>query len=225
MLHEYNAEGTVELDLGTPKNDEVVTVLTDWIHSGDCNVFYAANNEFGHNLGNNEKPQDTAEMFAADHALFYCYGIKAAELLAGMDVKYGILPPPLANAEQEKYVTTTFGTSYFSIERGLSDARKERAAFILEALNYYSYTMVKDVYYENNLKLRYSSDPQTSDMLDYVVENAYIDFAHITDNYTGGLRSVMLSAIINKMSLSTVWRANQKQAKNKLAEYIEGYLK
>ena len=95
---------------------------------------------------------------------------------------------------------------------------------MLEALNYYSYTMVKDVYYENNLKIRYASDPDTSNMVDYVVKSTFIDFGHVTNGFTGSLRDSLLSAAVSGNSLAQSWKSLKTVSKKSLEKYIEGYL-
>lgn len=219
----YEDDGSITYSFANNKNQSIVSTLSEWI-VGNPEVFYASYNKVnGHGLGVNERPTDTAEYFAGNHALFYCYGLRTAELLASLDMEFGILPPPTAE-EGAEYVTTTFGTSYFAIERGRSQEQQEFAAFILEALNYYSYTMVKDVYYEKTLKLQYGgTDVQAKDMIDMVVERAYLDFAYISQ--AGYLIEKVLDCIMNETSLSSVWISNESNVTSALANYLNGYLK
>ena len=122
------------------------------------------------------------------------------------------------------YVTTTFGTSYFAIERGRTPEQQEFAAFMLEALNYYSYTMVKDIYYEKTLKLQYGgADRHAKDMIDMVIERAYLDFAYISG--AGGLMGSILTCTMDNKSLSSVWMSSETSAMSALEEYLNGYLK
>ncbi len=219
----FEDDGSVSYSFSTNKNQQIVDTLSEWI-VGNPEVFYASYSKTnGHGLGINERPTTTAEYFAGNHALFYCYGIKTAELLASLDMEFGILPPPAAE-EGEEYVTTTFGTSYFAIERGRTEEQQEFAAFILEALNYYSYTLVKDVYYEKTLKLQYGgTDRQAKDMIDMVVERAYLDFAYICG--AGDLMGKALTCIMDEQSLSSVWIKNETVVTAALADYLNGYLK
>ena len=217
---------TIYYDFVTPTNEAIAQKLTKWLRDGyDSEVYYCAYGTVGHDLGVNERPTVTAQMFSAGHSLFYCYGLKTAELLVSLNTKFGILPAPLMNGEQENYISTTFGTSYFAIERHHPEEQKNFAAFILEALNYYSYTMVKDVYYIKTLKLRYASDVAVRDMLDFVVENTYLDFAYLTSSHTGNLMGKMLSCITNGTALSTAWISLEGSALEKLQTYLQGYLK
>lgn len=219
----FEDDGSVTYSFSTNSNQQIADTLSEWI-VGNPEVFFASYNKtYGHGLGINERPTTTAEYFAGNHALFYCYGIKTAELLASLDMEFGILPPPAAE-EGEEYVTTTFGTSYFAIERGRTEEQQAFAAFVLEALNYYSYTMVKDVYYEKTLKLQYGgTDRQAKDMIDMVVERAYLDFAYICG--AGDLMGKALTCIMEEQSLSSVWIKNETAVTTALADYLNGYLK
>ena len=219
----YEEDGSVLYNFATDKNQQVADLLSDWI-LGSNEVFYADGSDFGHKLSSNENPAVTAEMFAGGHSLFYCYGIKTAELLASLNVEFGVLPPPLLDQDQEDYITTTFGTSVFAIERGRTEEQKQFASFVLEALNHYSYTIVREVYYEKTLKLQYGgTDKETKDMIDTVVESAYIDFAYVSG--AGNLMGNMLNCIVNDTSLTSKWIEIESNANAKLAEYLEGYLK
>lgn len=222
----YDEDGNVQFTFNTPKNQTVADTLRAWAFDGVGDVFYCAYNEVGHNLGINENPTVTAQMFAENRALFYCYGIKTAELLATSydTLDFGILPAPTLKSG-DPLVSTTFGTSYFSIERGRNEEQKDFASFILEALNYYSYTMVKDVYYKQVLKLRYADDLEDSEMIDYVIENAYLDFAYLTDNYTGRLLSYMEKSIVEGTGLDSRWESIGTEAQTRLQDYIDGYKK
>ena len=216
-------DGSISYQFATANNQKIVDMLSEWM-VGNPDVFYASyNTSYGHGLGINERPTVTAEYFANNHALFYCYGLKTAELLASLDMEFGILPPP-AVEEGAEVVTTTFGTSYFAIERGRSSEQQEFAAFMLEALNYYSYTLVKDIYYEKTLKLQYGgADRQAKDMIDMVIDAAYLDFAYISG--AGGLMGSILTCTMEEQSLSSVWMKKESTATSALEEYLNGYLK
>ena len=226
QLSTYDEGGNVQFTFNTPKNQTVADKLHAWVFDGVGDVFYCAYNEVGHNLGVNENPTVTAQMFAENRALFYCYGIKTAELLATNHdtLDFGILPAPTLKSG-DPLVSTTFGTSYFSVERGRNEEQKDFASFILEALNYYSYTMVKDVYYKQVLKLQYADDLEDSEMIDYVIENAYLDFAYLTDNYTGHLLSYMEKSIVEGTGLDSRWESIGTKAQTRLQDYIDGYKK
>ena len=226
QLSTYDEGGNVQFTFNTPKNQTVADKLHAWVFDGVGDVFYCAYNEVGHNLGVNENPTVTAQMFAENRAFFYCYGIKTAELLATNHdtLDFGILPAPTLNSG-DPLVSTTFGTSYFSVERGRNEEQKDFASFILEALNYYSYTMVKDVYYKQVLKLQYADDLEDSEMIDYVIENAYLDFAYLTDNYTGHLLSYMEKSIVEGTGLDSRWESIGTKAQTRLQDYIDGYKK
>ena len=72
---------------------------------------------------------------------------------------------------------------------------------------------------------RYADDLEDSEMIDYVIENAYLDFAYLTDNYTGHLLSYMEKSIVEGTGLDSRWESIGTKAQTRLQNYIDGYKK
>ena len=219
----YYDDGSPYIELATTTNQGIVDAMGSWMRNNP-EVFYTSYSEnYGHGLGQNENPATAAQYFKDGHALFFCYGIRAAEKLASLDMEYGVLPHPTLEGGTD-YKTTTFGTSFFAIERQRTDEAKAFASFMLEALNYWSYDIVKPVYYEKTLKLQnVGNDKEAADMIDLAVEGAYLDLGYISN--IGNCVSMIEKGVMQGTSLSQLWTSDNGKTEQELADWVNGYLR
>lgn len=118
------------------------------------------------------------ETFAAGRVVMMSNHIYATEYIRDMDDDYGIIPIPKYDQTQEKYISQVgTSTSTFFVPRTQKDL--DLVAKFIECEAYFGYTHVSPVYYETALKAKYASDPNMSEMLDIVRENATIDFLFV----------------------------------------------
>lgn len=217
----YEDDGSLYLDYNAAGNQDAIDALKAWIVNNP-EVFYCSyNTTYGHGLGQNEDPKVSAGYFTSGHALFYNMGLMTAKVLAGAGMEFGVLPQPTLEKGQVGS-THTFGLSCFAIERQRTDDQKEFGMFVLEALCYYNYADVKEVYYEKTLKLqRAGTDKEAAEMIDLAVENAYIDVLCVAERVQLGFDA----AIFKGQSLSSIWIANGTKYQNALTQWVDGYLK
>lgn len=94
---------------------------------------------------------------------------------AGFD--YGVLPYPKFDESQESYYTrAATGTTVFAVA---ATADTEIAAAVLEAMGSESYRTVIPTYYEVALKVKYTSDDKSAQVLDMIKANVKVDFASV----------------------------------------------
>jgi hypothetical protein len=93
-----------------------------------------------------------------------------------MDEHYTILPYPMYDDEQEKYMTGAMDNySVMTIPYNAPDF--EMVSVIIEALNYESRERVFPVYYEQSLQSQYARDPETIAMLDILMDGRTFDLS------------------------------------------------
>lgn len=126
--------------------------------------------------GNGKYPP--RESFAEGRVAMMTNYIYATEYIRDMDNDYGIIPIPKYDKDQEKYLTQIgTSTSTFFIPQTQTDL--DLVSKFIECEAYFGYTEVSPVYYESTLKSKYASDPNMSQMLDIVRENATISFMFV----------------------------------------------
>ncbi len=110
------------------------------------------------------------------------------EYLRNMTDKYGIIPLPMLNEEQDDYYSYAHDQmTAFGMANTVSEDRREMLGAVLEAMASESYRYITPAYYEVALKSKYVSDPESWTMLDLVTNNLYIDAGVL---YTKSINSV-----------------------------------
>lgn len=118
--------------------------------------------------------------FSAGKTLFIPYTPMGATHLREMTDDFGVLPIPKLNDDQEKYTTYVHnGFSAFAIVQTCKDPNV--AAAVCEAMGAENYRNVTTAYYEVALKVKYSRDDVSSQMLDLIRDSIRFDFAYIND--------------------------------------------
>lgn len=117
--------------------------------------------------------------FSNNRVLFAMAPLNCFTILRGGNADYGILPLPKYDEKQKNYITYGYGILFNGISATASDF--ERAAVILEAINYQSYKLVLPEYKETTLKYKAidADDDGTRAMLDIIYASVATDFASV----------------------------------------------
>ena len=100
------------------------------------------------------------------------------------DDDYGILPYPKYDENQAEYKTMVDGShGAQAVPKTVSDL--EFVGIITEALNAESYKQVTPAFYDVALKVKYTSDLESAEIIDTIVENRVFDFGYVYDNFKG----------------------------------------
>ncbi len=125
------------------------------------------------------------------------------EIMRSMEDEYGVVPMPKFNKEQESYHTLLHDQfTVITIPTTVTGDKLDMISAVLEAMGSASYQIVKPVYYEDTLRTKLASDPDTSAMLELIVDGTYIDLA-ILDTGFGvhhGLRDMVKKKTNNTAS-------------------------
>jgi len=140
---------------------------------------------FYNNRGTYSFPESTEyperAIFKNGESLFMNGYINTAEELRDMDDDFGVVPYPKFDEAQEKYRSRSQDAfSFFSVPATCSEF--EFAGAVTEALAAESYRFLTPTYYEVAMKIKYSRDDETSQMLDIIRNGVQSDFAYTYSN-------------------------------------------
>ena len=167
---------------------------------------------------------DIRDCFAAGNCLFALNAFSATKMIkqSGTSIKYGILPYPMLDSEQEEYISTCEGSEDFSIL--MSAKSREKSAIFLNAFNYYSYALVRPAYYDAFLKLQTAEDADDSRMIDLIMKNVYVDFGYVYNTELGGYCTYAFTmAREHRNEYSSFYSSAETAVKERLNNLIDAY--
>jgi hypothetical protein len=157
--------------------------------------------------------------FAEGRAIFLIHFLESAVLqLRGMEQNYGLLPLPKFNEQQESYVSyiNAWNCAFVGIP---STADYERSAFLMEAMAYASYRMVRPYVYDVKLHNRAARDEESERMIDIIIETSYLDLNGIYN--WGGVNDILGNAIFTDAPLVSQFEARIGTIEGAIDRFIE----
>ena len=155
--------------------------------------------------------------------------LETAEM-RNMEDAYGVVPIARLTEEQDGYYSP-LGDGAFVIAAPTTTTgeKLDRLGAVLEAMGSASYRIIKPAYYETTLRTKLVSDPQSSEMLDLIIENIRIDAGYIYvtafESFHHGFRDIIASGVNSTTSLySSKLKLTEKKVKSlnvKLARLAE----
>ena len=116
--------------------------------------------------------------FASGKSLFLGNaGLGTVEKIRDMECDFGILPSPKFDEAQTTYRTLVHDGGYIGAVNGNS-ANLDAAGAILEALNAETYRSVTPTYYETALKVKYTRDDTSAQMIDMIHDTLMTNFIY-----------------------------------------------
>ncbi len=123
------------------------------------------------------------EAFISGKVLFGGYQrVSSLEVFRDMTAEIGVVPYPKMDAAQEHYVTSSHDTANVGAIPMTCDQMDMMSA-VLEVLSRETYDSVMPAYYETALKVKYSRDDTSSQMLDIIRANISCVFPVAYGNY------------------------------------------
>ncbi len=122
--------------------------------------------------------QEIVNIFANGGALFMPekIGTVCDEVMRSANIRYGLLPMPKLNKEQEAYTSTV--TVWWCSAMAIPISNQEKLAatcYAMEALAYYGQELVTPQYYIHTLKDKRFEDDESAEMLDLIFRNKTYD--------------------------------------------------
>ena len=170
-----------------------------------------------------EWPYITAQMFKNGQVIFntgmFC---DALVRFKDMEDDYGIIPFPKWDEQQSDYYTMIDGHGpLLAVLQTEQDP--EMVAIITEAMSAESYNLVTPAYYEVALKIKYSRDEESVQMLDLIKSGIKYDFGYIYDGWQGvafGLQELFAS---QKKDFASYFEKKEKSALKYYNKIIDMY--
>lgn len=224
--------------LGKNESDEYEVVLDlDRLHSmteKTLQLFYETDNatyRVGHIIYDAEQA-DIRQMFADGYGAMATLRVMELEngAMRNMESKYGVVPMPKLNEEQESYGTVCHNIySVVCIPTTVKEERRDEISAVLEAMAYASYTILRPAYYETTLRTKLSQDPQSARMMDIIFDNLDYDpgmlYCVALGSFHDQYRSVMASRRNNIVSLfkryTNIMDKGVGELNNKLSDLAE----
>lgn len=152
-------------------------------------------------------------------------GSLESDALRSSEHEIGIIPYPKLDELQESYITSAHDTSEIGlIPVTMPEGNLSFVSAVLEVLSRESHKSVLPLYYENSLKVKYTRDNESAQMIDIIHDGLGNSFAlawHQSLNTF--LQSVIHSAVMNKDSFASTYASNEKILTKKLEQMIDSY--
>ena len=165
-------DGTYTLVFDSSKLQDVMEkVLFLYYQTDDSTYVFPAHDADG-------DQEDIRNAFAAGRGAMATLRVMELEnaTMRNMTDKYGVVPMPKFDEHQTSYQTYLHDQfSVLSILTTVKEDRMDAVSATLEALASASYRLVRPAYYETTLRTKIAQDPQSSAMMEIVMDNIYID--------------------------------------------------
>ncbi len=152
-------------------------------------------------------------VFMPGRALFACGSITNAHIFREMDDDFGILPYPMYDEAQGRYIThNANGNSTGMAIPTTADAEKSGA--VLEALSYFGKRDILPEYYERALKAKGTRDDDSAEMLDIIFSNVEFEFTQYYSYCFGAQKapSMLMRILVrdNSNNIASAWEKDQQ---------------
>ncbi len=168
----------------------------------------------------------TTQTFTNGHSLFYVAVLSSVtrENFRNMQDDYGILPMPLLDEKQADYVSLISDDSNY-IAVPVSCGNPDEISGVLEALASEGYRSVTETVYEIALKMKYSRDAYTGQVIDIIRDTSTTNFVH---QYAGTIGcGTLIRDLVgeNSSAFASAYMAQSAAANRKLISMVEEYNK
>ena len=156
------------------------------------------------------------EQFDSGHALFTVYSLSKLTAMRDGEFDYGILPTWKADEAQEAYYASYLPYPW-AIAACAED--KDMCAVLMTAIAAEGFKQVLPAYYENAIKSKYSTDEESGEMLDLMLQNVRSDgmFIYGDSSYIYNLWQYMIS----NQGFGSYWKAKAKMLQKTLESTAE----
>ena len=134
-------------------------------------IFYSDATANAEKLKSSDAVNDSLRIFKEGRSMFLGYfRLGSFEMLRDMEQEVGILPYPKLDDSQEKYVTSSHDTTEIGVIP-ITCTKFDTVCAVLEVLNRETQSIVLPAYYETGLKVKYTRDDMSAQMIDIIHGN------------------------------------------------------
>lgn len=165
------------------------------------------------------KIDDCTAVFVNRRSLFYMASVRLTvnSLIEAEDLKYGILPNPKYNENQENYHTLMANT-YTMYGICITVNETDMHSAVIEAMASEGYREVTPAVFETALKLRYSNTDNDSRMFDILRQTVIMETGLIFSDQLGGLPSKGLFSRVDNRSAD--WMSYMQSQSKSIKNYL-----
>jgi hypothetical protein len=144
------------------------------------------------------------------------------ETVRSMTDKFGIVPMPKFDEKQQEYHTMLHDQfTVIAIPTTVQGDRLDEVGAVLEALSSTAYRIVKPVYYEETLRTKIAQDPQSSEMMELIINSLTTDSGIFYTDALGGFQNAFRDIILSKQNTVTSrYKSSAKMLEKKLNQMM-----
>ncbi|MCL1858022.1 MAG: hypothetical protein FWF92_02165 [Oscillospiraceae bacterium] len=165
--------------------------------------------------------EEGQNMFQDGQGLFYMEVLDKTGQLRGMEVPFGVLPPPKLDELQPQYHTIIHDHGqFFCIPVNTPDVA--RTGFILEALAEGSTDTLKNAYYDLNLTTKFVRDDDSVEMIELIMQGIIFDIGAIYG--LGNMNNIVDNSIKKgENNFVSDYEKNEEKANATLQKFIDAF--
>ena len=136
--------------------------------------------------------------------------------------KFGIVPMPKFDEKQQDYHTMLHDQfTVIAIPTTVQGDRLDEVGAVLEALSFTGYRIVKPVYYEETLRTKIAQDPQSSEMMELIIDSLTTDSGIFYTDALAGFQNPLRDIVQSKQNtVTSKYRVQEKILKNKVTQMM-----
>ena len=160
--------------------------------------------------------------WSGNRLLCYTGLFNSAANYRDLDFDFGIIPYPKYDEAQKSYYTMSDG-AHGGMMVPITVRNTEDVSIIIEALNAETWKQVVPAYYETSLKVKFSRDVESAEMLDLLMNARVFDFGYMCGDW--GLAFVIQDLVsANSNNTESAYKSKEKVAQKTFSKIIDAYL-
>ena len=173
-----DSEGYPSLSIYNERAINLITDAQEYFQSGDSG-FISANDYFG--VSNIPVTDVIVPEFKANKCMFFMDAVLNMSLLRDMETDFGVLPMPMYDKEQGKYISLigAWSCDCVCVTIDVTGEDLELVGYLLDSLGAVSRALLNEAYYEQTLQYQISRDDDSMRMLDIIFANRTPELAEI----------------------------------------------
>lgn len=172
-----------------------------------------------------EKQQNVINVtFKGGNAVFLAHQLETAMFhLRDMEGDYAVIPYPKADIYQEQYLShvNNWCDCFVAVPSSVTNDNIEFVGFMMEAMAAYSNKNLRPYIYETVLKYQRVNDPQSSAMIDVIMDGIVIDYAVVHD--IGGLAEMVFKAAVDETPLNVQAMVKRNEINKVINEIMKAH--
>ena len=218
---EQNSDGTLSLSMNNERSIRLLEVLND--------IFYSpgTGNAIDIYKDSTSQDADTTNLFKSGRSLILGYNrLGSFDDLRDMEDEVGILPYPKFDDSQKNYVSSSHDTTEIGVIP-ITNSKFDTTCAVLEVLMRETQKIVLPAYYETGLKVKYSRDDLSSQMIDIIHDSIGGSFALAYSSYCSDIfmkASFYEPLYAKKTDFVSNYTKREKGAQKKLDKMVESFL-